>query len=115
MAAAVSAAAAEGPWSEQVPAIADPGRRAYAAEIAVMMDARKDRIGEHAADGALPWAINALGPIPGHPLDRLDWQRRASSLGAWRELSGHHHPADPIGPEPPSPPPPTCGPPGTRP
>jgi hypothetical protein len=28
------------------------------------------------------------------------WQRRASSLGAWRELSGHDHPADPIGPEP---------------
>ena len=65
-----------------------------------MMDARKDRIGEHAADHALPWAVNALGPVPGHPLDRLDWQRRASSIGAWRELSGYDHPADPIGPEP---------------
>ncbi len=64
------------------------------------MDARKDRIGEHAADHALPWAVNALGPVPGHPLDRLDWQRRASSIGAWRELSGYDHPADPIGPEP---------------
>ena len=89
-----------GPWSAQVPAIADPERRAYAAEIAALMDARKDRIGEHAADNALPWAVNALGPVPGHPLDRLDWQRRASSLGAWRELSGYDHPADPIGPEP---------------
>jgi hypothetical protein len=89
-----------GPWSAQVPTIADPERRAYAAEIAALMDARKDRIGEHAADNALPWAINALGPVPGHPLDRLDWQRRASSLGAWRELSGYDHPADPIGPEP---------------
>ena len=89
-----------GPWSAQVPAIADPERRAYAAEIAAMMDARKDRIGEHAAGHALPWAITALGPVPGHPLDRLDWQRRASSIGAWRELSGYDHPADPIGPEP---------------
>ena len=89
-----------GPWSAQVPAIADPERRAYAAEIAALMDARKDRIGEHAAGHALPWAINALGPVPGHPLDRLDWQRRASSIGAWRELSGYDHPADPIGPEP---------------
>ena len=89
-----------GPWSAQVPAIADPERRAYAAEIAALMDARKDRIGEHAAANALPWAINALGPVPGHPLDRLDWQRRASSIGAWRELSGYDHPADPIGPEP---------------
>ena len=89
-----------GPWSAQVPAIADPGRRAYAAEIAALMDARKDRIGEHAAANALPWAVNALGPVPEHPLDRLDWQKRASSIGAWRELSGYDHPADPIGPEP---------------
>jgi len=89
-----------GTWSAQVPAIADPGRSAYAAEIAAMMDARKDRIGEHAAVNALPWAVNALGPVPAHPLDRLEWQRRASSLGAWRELSGHDDPADPIGPEP---------------
>jgi hypothetical protein len=61
------------------------------------MDARKDRIGEHAAEHALPWAVNALGPVPGHPLDRLDWQQRASSIGAYRELSGYDHPADPIG------------------
>jgi AAA domain len=89
-----------GPWSAQAPAIADPGRRAYVAEIAVLMDARKDRIGEHAAASALPWAVNTLGPVPGHPLDRLDWQRRASSIGAWWELSGYDHRADPIGPEP---------------
>ena len=89
-----------GPWSAQVPAIADPDRRAYAAEIAAMMDARKDRIGEHAAGHAPPWATTALGPVPGHPLDRLDWQRRASSIGAWRELSGYDHPTEPIGPEP---------------
>jgi len=88
-----------GPWSAQVPALTDPERRAFAAEIAAMMDARKDRIGEHAATHALPWAVNALGPVPAHPLDRLDWQRRASSLGGWRELSGRDHPTDPIGPE----------------
>jgi hypothetical protein len=72
------------PWSAQVPAIADPERRAFVTEIAAMMDARKDRIGEHAAEHALPWAVNALGPVPGHPVDRLDWQRRASSIGAYR-------------------------------
>jgi hypothetical protein len=89
-----------GSWSGQVPDIADPERRAFVAQIADMMDARKVRIGEHAADNALPWAINALGPVPEHPLDRLEWQRRASSIGAYRELSGHEHPAEPIGPEP---------------
>ena len=89
-----------GPWSAQVPAIADPERHAYLTEIAALMDARKDRIGEHAAEHALPWAVAALGPVPAHPLDRLDWQRRAASIGAWRELSGYHHPTEPIGPEP---------------
>ena len=89
-----------GPWSAQVPALADPERRAYAAQIAAMMDARKDRIGEHAAEHPPPWSTGALGPVPEHPLDRLDWQRRAASISAWRELSGYDHSTDPIGPEP---------------
>ena len=59
-----------GPWSGQVPALTDTERRSYAAETATLMDARKDRIGEHAADHAPPWAVTALGPVPGHPLDR---------------------------------------------
>ena len=89
-----------GPWSAQVPGIADPERYAYAAQIAALMDARKERIGEHAAEHSLPWAVNALGPVPGHPLDRLDWQKKAASIGAWRELSGYYHPTEAIGPEP---------------
>ncbi len=75
-------------------------RRAYAAEIAALMDARKERIGEHAATGTLPWAVTALGPVPADPAARLDWQQQAASIGAYRELSGYTHPADPIGPEP---------------
>ena len=88
------------PWSEQVPALADPERRAYVAEIAALMDARTDRIGEHAASHPPPWATAALGPVPAHPPDRLEWQKRAAAIGAWRELSGYDDPADPIGPEP---------------
>jgi AAA domain len=89
-----------GPWSAHVPAIADPERRAFATEIAALMDARKDRIGEHAAEHAPAWAVTALGPVPDDPPGRLEWQKRAASIGAWRELSGHRDPADPIGPEP---------------
>ena len=77
------------PWSEQVPALADPERRAYVAEIAALMDARTDRIGEHAASHPPPWATAALGPVPAHPPARLDWQKRAAAIGAWRELSGY--------------------------
>ena len=88
------------PWSEQVPALADPERQAYVAEIAALMDARTDRIGEHAATHPPAWATAALGPVPDCPADRLDWQKRAAAIGAWRELSGYDHPADPVGPEP---------------
>jgi hypothetical protein len=58
------------------------------------------RIGEHAAQHALPWAVAALGPVPEDPQDRADWQQRAAAIDAWRELSGDADPADPIGPEP---------------
>jgi hypothetical protein len=88
------------PWTDQPTGIADPERRAYADEIAAMMDARKERIGRHAADIAISWAVGALGPVPDDPQARLEWQRRASTIGAYRELSGHDHPDDPIGPEP---------------
>jgi hypothetical protein len=64
------------------------------------MDARKDRIGEYAAEHPPAWAIAALGPVPEDPLDRLDWQGQAASIGAYRELSGYSHPIDLIGPEP---------------
>ena len=91
------------PWSRSRPArgprSSPPSPTPNAAptppQIAALMDARKDRIGEHAADHAPPWAVTALGPVPEHPLDRLDWQRRAASIGAWRELSGHSHPTEP--------------------
>jgi hypothetical protein len=51
------------PWSEQVPHIADPKRRAFVRTVAQMMDARKQRIGEHAAEQATGWAVSALGPV----------------------------------------------------
>jgi hypothetical protein len=64
------------------------------------MDARKTRIGEHIASHPPAWAITAFGPVPADPVGRLEWQKRAAAVGAWRELSGYEHPADPIGPEP---------------
>src|SRR4029077_15929980 len=66
LAAAVSERDLARPWSAQVH------------EIAALMDARKDRIGEHAAEHAPPWVVTALGPVPEDPLDRLDWQGGAA-------------------------------------
>ena len=87
-------------WSAQVPQTDDPGRRRFLIQLAAAMDDRRRRIGEHAAASTLPWAIAALGAPPDDPAARLDWQRKAAAIGAYRELSGHDHPDDPIGPEP---------------
>jgi conjugative relaxase-like TrwC/TraI family protein len=90
----------QGPWAERVPHLPDPDRRAYLAEIAVMMDDRKQRLGQHAAQIAPAWAVTALGPVPDDAAVRPGWERKASSIAAYREMFGHDHPDDPIGPEP---------------
>jgi hypothetical protein len=41
------------PWSAQLSDIANPERREFVKEIAALMDARKERLGEHAAADAL--------------------------------------------------------------
>ena len=88
------------PWSERVPTVGDPERQRFLAELAAAMDARTERIGEHASEHPREWALRALGAVPDDPLDRLEWQQRAAAIGAYRELYGYQHPADPIGPEP---------------
>ena len=90
----------QGPWSERVPHLPDPRRHQHLTAIAAMMDDRQQRIGQFAADNALPWAIAALGPAPQDPAARSEWQKKASSIGAYREMYGYDHPSDPIGPEP---------------
>jgi hypothetical protein len=89
-------------WSQRVPAVPDPDpdQHRYLTDLAAAMDARKDRLGEHLAEYPPPWALRTLGPVPGHPLDRLAWQHRAADVGAYRELYGYANPGDPIGPEP---------------
>ncbi len=88
------------PWSERVPVLADPERQAYLTEIAAMMDNRKQRLGQFAAEHPPSWAISALGLVPADPAARQQWEKRASSIAAYREMYGYNHPADPIGPEP---------------
>ena len=88
------------PWSQRVPSIADPTRQQFVTELAAAMDARRVRIGEHAAETAPAWAVNALGPVPDDPVDRLEWTERASAVGAYRELYGIESDTDPVGPEP---------------
>ena len=64
------------------------------------MDDRTRRLGQHTAQTAPAWAITALGPVPADPAARRDWEHKASSIAAYREIYGYDHPGDPIGPEP---------------
>jgi hypothetical protein len=86
-------------WSEQVPQCGGE-RQHYLTQLAAMMDERKVRLGEQAALEQASWAVIALGPVPGDPLARLEWQQRASHIAAYRELYGWDHDSEPCGPEP---------------
>jgi AAA domain/TrwC relaxase len=89
-----------GRWAERVPALPDAERQAYLAEIATMMDDRKQRLGQHAAQQKPAWVVKALGPVPTGPSARHEWEQKAASIGAYREMYGYQHPENPIGPEP---------------
>jgi hypothetical protein len=82
------------------PLLPDPARYAYLIQIATLMDDRTRRLGQHLAQHPPAWAITALGPMPADPAARHDWEHKASSIGAYREMYGYNHPQDQIGPEP---------------
>lgn len=87
-----------GKWADQIPSNAE--RPEYVAALAGAMDARRERIGVHVAKHSPAWAVRALGPVPDEPLDRLEWESRASDIGAYREMFNYTDPTDAIGPDP---------------
>ena len=87
------------PWADQVRQTGDPDMDRYWQELAEAMTDRQRRLGEHAAEHRPPWT-QPLGPVPDHPVDRADWEHKASLVAAYREMWDHTHPYDPIGPKP---------------
>jgi DNA replication protein DnaC len=87
-------------FADQVPQTDDAELERFLTELAQAMDARKDRLGQFAAVAQPEWATEALGAVPADPVARLDWERRASDIWAYRELFGYESQSDPVGPEP---------------
>ena len=87
-------------WAASLPQFADREMARYMAEVAATMDDRQRRIGEHAAQERPLWATQALGQVPGESEARMEWERKAGQLGAYREITGWDHPGEAIGPEP---------------
>ena len=79
----------QGPWAQRVPAEGDPETREFLQRVGQAMDGRIARIGPHAAEHQPAWATGTLGPVPADPAGRERWERGASQIGAYREISGH--------------------------
>jgi hypothetical protein len=88
------------PWTERPRQFPDPEIADHEAALRQAMDARAERLGEHAAETSPTWALQALGPVPEDPVDRLDWQQRASKIATYRELYGTGDDREVIGKEP---------------
>jgi hypothetical protein len=88
------------PWTGWPRQFADPRITQYEARLRLAMDARGERLGEHAVQTSPAWALQALGSVPEDPLERLDWQQRASKIATYRELCGIDGHRNVIGPEP---------------
>jgi hypothetical protein len=88
------------PWTDRPRRFDDPQMAEYEARLRQVMDARADRLGEHAVQSSPAWALRALGPLPDDPVERLDWQNRATKIATYRELYGSGDDRQVIGPEP---------------
>jgi hypothetical protein len=84
-------------YAEMVPAVTSPAWREQLTSRAEAADSRRRTLGEAAAIDPPQWAAEALGPVPAEPVARLDWEHRAGTVAAWRELAGHADPADALG------------------
>jgi len=87
-------------WAKRMPEMGDPDLNRFMAELAMAMDGRVRRIGEHLALARPRWVTQALGDVPAEAVKRVEWERRAAQLGAYRELYGYDSAGDAIGPEP---------------
>jgi len=88
------------PWTDRPRQYGDPEIADYEAKLRQAMDARADRLGQHAVQTSPAWAVQALGPVPDDPMTRLDWQQRATRIATYRELYGVGDDREVIGEEP---------------
>jgi hypothetical protein len=88
------------PWNARPRQFDDPEIAQHEADLRQAMDERAERLGEHAVETSPAWALQALGPVPEDPVERLDWQDRASKIATYRELFGVGDERDTIGCEP---------------
>ena len=88
------------PWNDRPRQFDDPEIAQHEADLRRAMNERVERLGQYAVETAPAWAVQALGPIPDDPMQRLDWQQRASKIATYQDLFGVGDEWEPIGEEP---------------
>jgi conjugative relaxase-like TrwC/TraI family protein len=84
-------------YGDMVPSVLSPLWHTELIRYAEAAEARRQQLGQEAAETAPQWAAETLGAVPEDPLQRLGWEQRAGTVAAWRELSQHQDPADALG------------------
>lgn len=84
-----------------VPARTAPARipAHWQAHHDALHEAARDRtrtLGTATAQTPPAWALTALGPVPEDPVARLDWEAKAGTVAAYRELDAWEHPEQAI-------------------
>ncbi|MDD7922790.1 MobF family relaxase [Actinomycetospora chibensis] len=87
-------------WTDWTPATGRADWDRYLTSLAEAADRRSAEMGEQLAEAPPRWLTDALGPVPDSLAERDQWQDRARSVAAWRELSGHDADEDALGPAP---------------
>jgi hypothetical protein len=76
--------------------VTNPEMRRALAERAALIEQRAEALVERAITAREPW-LDRLGPPPNDPASRLQWERAATTVAAYRDRHGITDPADPFG------------------
>jgi hypothetical protein len=74
----------------------DPEMRQALAERAALIEQRAEALVAHAVEAGEPW-IRKLGSPPDDPARRLQWERHATTVAAYRDRHGVTDPVHPFG------------------
>lgn len=76
--------------------VTDPEMQRALAERSALIEQRAEALVERAIAAGEPW-LDRLGPPPNDPASRLQWERAATTVAAYRDRHGITDPADPFG------------------
>lgn len=89
-------------FADLIPATVPETWESWLGRHADAADDRRAVLGEEIARERPQWAVEALGPVPEDPVERLEWEDKAGTAGMVRELLGYDDPTDALGAPPPA-------------